>query len=65
MSAPHDSRDAEAEVFHAFGLACRAERDRLSLAYIAEQDRRFESGAIDQAIAELFVTRLIATIMRP
>ena len=65
MSAPHDPRDAEAEVFRAFGLACRAERDRLSLADIAEQDRRFESGAIDRAIAELFVTRLIATIARP
>ena len=65
MSAPHNPRDAEAEVFHAFGLACRAERDRLSLAYIAEQDRRFENGAIEQAIAELFVARLIATIMRP
>jgi len=65
MSASHDSRDAEAEVFHAFGLACRAERDRLSLAFIAEQDRRFENGAVDRAIAELFVTRLIATILRP
>ena len=64
MSASHDSRDGEAEVFHAFGLACRAERDRLSLAHIAEQDRRFEHGAIDQAIAELFVARLIATISR-
>ena len=32
---------------------------------MAEQDRRFESGAIDQAIAELFVARLIATITRP
>ena len=65
MSVSHDSRDAEAEVFHAFGLACRTERDRLSLAFIAEQDRRFENGAVDRAIAELFVTRLIATILRP
>jgi hypothetical protein len=64
MSASDDSRDAEAEVFRAFGLACRAERDRVSLAEIAEQDRRFEEGAIDRAIAELFVTRLIATISR-
>ena len=65
MSAPHDSRDAEAEVFHAFGLACRAERDRLSLAYMAEQDRRFEQRRDRPAVAELFVARLIATIMRP
>ena len=65
MNASDDSRDAEAEIFHAFGLACRAERDRLSLARLEEQDRRFEHGAIDRAIAELFVDRLIATISRP
>jgi hypothetical protein len=65
MSASHDSRDGEAEVFHAFGLACRAERDRLSLADMADLDRRFESGAIDRAIAEQWATRLIALIARP
>jgi hypothetical protein len=64
MNAPHDPRNAEAEIFRNFGLACRAERDRLSLADMAELDRRFENGAIDQAIAELFVARLIATISR-
>jgi hypothetical protein len=64
MSAPHDSRDAEAEIFHTFGLACRAERDRISLADLAEQDRLFEHGAIDRAIAEQFAARLIAIISR-
>jgi hypothetical protein len=64
MNAPSDPHDAEAEVFRAFGLACRAERDRISLAGIAEQDRRFESSVADRAIAELFVTRLIATFAR-
>jgi len=48
MSAPHDPRNAEAEVFRSFGLARRAERDRLSLADMAELDRRFENGAIDR-----------------
>jgi len=65
MSASDDSCDSEAEIFRAFGLACRAERDRLSLAGMAEQDRRFESGAIDRAIAEEWATRLIALIARP
>jgi len=65
MSASHDSRNGEAEIFRAFGLACRTERDRLSLADIAELDRRFENGAIDRAIAEQWATRLIALIARP
>jgi len=64
MSASHDPRDAEAEAFRAFGLACRAERDRLALAQLSEQDRQFDSEAADRAIAELFAARLIATISR-
>jgi len=64
MSASHDPHDGEAEVFRAFGLACRSERDRLALADIAEQDRRFESATADRAIAEQFAARLIATISR-
>ena len=65
MSANDDSRDAEAEVFHAFGLACRAERDRLTLDDLAELDRRFESAAPDRAVADLFAARLIAALARP
>lgn len=65
MSAHHDPGDAEAEVFRAFGLACRAERDRISLADIAEHDRRFEHSAADREVVELFAARLIALISRP
>ena len=65
MSAHDDSRDAEADVFHAFGLACRAERDRLTLDDLAEHDRRFESAAADRVVADLFAARLIATLSRP
>jgi len=65
MSAHDDSRDSEAQVFHAFGLACRAERDRLMLHDLAEQDRRFESAAPDRAVAELLAARLIAALSRP
>jgi len=65
MGAHEDPRDAEAEVFHAFGLACRAERDRLMLDDLAEQDRRFESAAPDRAVADLFAARLIAALSRP
>jgi hypothetical protein len=64
MNAPFDPHDSEAEVFRTFGLACRAERDRISLAGLAEQDRRFDTWAADRAIAELFTARLIATIAR-
>jgi hypothetical protein len=64
MNAPSHPHDPEAEVFRAFGLACRAERDRISLADLAEQDRRFETSAAERAIAELFTARLIATIAR-
>jgi len=64
MNAPFDPHDAEAEVFRAFALACRAERDRISLAGIAEQDRRFETSVADRAIADLFAARLIASIAR-
>ena len=65
MSANDDPRDGEAEVFHAFGLACRAERDRLTLDDLAEHDRRFENAAPDRAVAELFAARVIATLSRP
>jgi hypothetical protein len=64
MSAHDDSRDDEAEVFHAFGLACRAERDRLTLDELAEHDRRFERAAPDRAVADLFAARLIAALSR-
>lgn len=64
MSASDDPRDAETEAFRSFGLACRAERDRLALAHLAEQDRRFETEAADRETAELSAARVIATISR-
>ena len=65
MSAHDDPGDAEAAVFHAFGLACRAERDRLTLDELAEHDRRFDSAAPDRAVADLFAARLIDELSRP
>ena len=64
MNSPLEPNDSEASVFRAFALACRAERDRISLAGIAEQDRRFETSFADRAIADLFAARLIAMIAR-
>jgi hypothetical protein len=64
MNAPLDPRETEAEVFRAFGLACRAERDRISLAGLAEQDRRFERSSVDRATAERFAAHLIASFAR-
>jgi hypothetical protein len=63
MNAPFDPHDSEAEVFRAFGLACRAERDRISLAGLAEQDRRFDASAAARAVADQFAARLIASIV--
>jgi hypothetical protein len=65
MSEHDDPSDAEAEVFRAFGLACRAERDRLALDELAEHDRRFESAAEDRAVADRFAARLIESLSRP
>ena len=65
MSAHDDPGNAEAEVFLAFGLACRAERDRLILDELAEHDRRFERAAPDRAAAEVFAARLIDALSRP
>ena len=62
MSASSDSHDVEAEVFREFAMACRIERDRLSLAGIAELDRRVDRDAVDRAIAEQFADRLIALV---
>ena len=64
MNTPFHPHDSEADVLRTFGLACRAERDRISLAGLAEQDRRFETSVADRAIAELFAARLIAAIAR-
>ena len=65
MNAPSAPHDAEADVLREFALACRLERDRLSLAEIAELDRRVDRDAIDRALAEQFAGRLVALICKP
>jgi hypothetical protein len=62
MTAPSAPDDTEADVFRQFALACRIERDRLSLAEIAEQDRRVDREAVDRALAEAFANRLITLV---
>jgi hypothetical protein len=64
MNSPTDPRQDEADVFREFAMACRIERDRLSLAEIAEQDRRFDGEAVERAIAEQFATRLVDLVCR-
>lgn len=64
MNPPTDPREDEADVFREFAMACRIERDRLSLAQIAEQDRRFDGEAAEREIAELFATRLVNVICK-
>jgi hypothetical protein len=65
MHAPHLPGDLEREILRDFARACRLERDRLTLAEIAELDRRVDRDAVDRAIAEEFARRLIALICKP
>ncbi len=64
MNSPTDPREDEADVFREFAMACRIERDRLSLAEIAEHDRRFDGEAAEREIAELFASRLVDLVCR-
>ncbi len=53
------------EVFREFALACRAERDRIALARLAEEDRRFETAPLaDRIAAESFAMRAIRAAQR-
>ena len=65
MHAPDIPRGLESEILRDFARACRLERDRLTLADIAELDRRIDRDAVDRAIAEQFVRRLIALVCKP
>lgn len=65
MTGPNASDDAEADVLREFAIACRIERDRLSLADIAEQDRLVDRDAVDEALADQFARRLITLICKP
>jgi len=64
MTAPFAPDDAEADVFREFAMACRIERDRLSLADMAALDRLVDRAAIDEALADQFARRLIALICK-
>ena len=57
-----DFPDPTGQVFREFGLACRVERDRLAVARLADEDRRFDTSSAERKIAELFVARLIADV---
>ena len=59
-----DSPERTRAVFREFALACRAERDRLAVVRMAEEDRRFESSIADRRLADLFAARLIAAVAR-
>lgn len=66
MDFDHDhSPQRTRAVFREFALACRAERDRLAVARMAEEDRRFEASMADRAIADLIAARLIAAAAQP
>ncbi len=47
-----------------FALACRAERDRLALARLDAEDRRFESAHAERVGADLIADRAIAAARR-
>jgi hypothetical protein len=56
--------DLARDAFREFALACRAERDRLARAQLAEQDRRFESIRSERELADREAARLIAAVSR-
>jgi hypothetical protein len=59
-----DSPERTRAVFREFALACRVERDRLAMAHMAAEDRRFETSITDRGIADLFAARLIAAVAK-
>jgi hypothetical protein len=50
--------------FHEFALACRAERDRIANALLAEEDRRFEAAPVERAEANQQAAHFIAAMSR-
>ena len=65
MHSPDVPGDLEAVVLRDFARACRLERDRRTLADIAELDQRVDRDAVDRAIAEQFARRVIALVCKP
>ncbi len=62
MTSPLDPSAGEADIFRAFAMACRAERDRISLAGLTAEDHRFETAVAERAVAERFAMRLIGSL---
>jgi hypothetical protein len=58
------SRQLE-EAFREFAMACRLERDRLALAQLDAEDRRFEAGCDDRRKADRSAAQLLARVSRP
>jgi hypothetical protein len=63
MNREEESESARIAFFE-FALACRAERDRIARARLAEQDRRFESASAERAVAGHEAAQLIAAASR-
>jgi hypothetical protein len=63
-NSDHDDSEQTRAAFREFGLACRAERDRLALAGMAQSDRRFDTSIVERGIADAFVARLIASLVK-
>jgi hypothetical protein len=61
---PSDSPERTRAALREFALACRIERDRLAVARMAEEDRRFETSMADRVMADLFAARLIAAVAK-
>ncbi|MEP7301891.1 MAG: hypothetical protein ABI699_10215 [Caldimonas sp.] len=58
-----ESFDSERAAFREFALACRAERDRLASARLAEHDRRFAGAGEERQAANRWAARLIAGLV--
>ena len=66
MDSKHeDSAERTRTAFREFALACRAERDRLAMSRLAQEDHRFETSVVERAMAERFAARLIAAVAKP
>jgi hypothetical protein len=63
-----DQRDAQPgsdDVFRAFGMACRTERDRLARERLDVEDRRFDAAIPARRKADRLAAELLASVSRP
>ena len=66
MASEHeDFAERTRAAFREFALACRVERDRLAVARLTREDRRFDTSVVERAMAELLAARLIAAVAPP